>query len=61
MCECDFHRAGNCAMGCSQMSRLVKLREDWLPFLNVYRTMCVAPTPSFRRLLDEIGEMRLAA
>jgi len=33
----------------------------WLPFLNTYRTMCIAPEPDFRRVLEEIRELRLAA
>lgn len=34
---------------------------DWLPFLNTYRTMCVAPEPDFRRLLEDIRELQIAA
>lgn len=33
----------------------------WLRFVNTYRTMCIAPEPEFRRVLEEIREMRLAA
>ena len=33
----------------------------WLPFLNAYRTMCLAPKPEFRRVLEEIHELRLVA
>jgi hypothetical protein len=29
-------------------------RTAWLPFLNTYRTMCLAPEPPFRRILEEI-------
>jgi len=36
-------------------------RSNWLPFLNAYRTMCLAPEPDFRRVLEEIRDMRLAA
>jgi hypothetical protein len=25
-----------------------------VPFLNTYRTMCIAPAPPFRRVLEEI-------
>ncbi len=32
-----------------------------LPFLNTYRTMCIAPEPEFRRLLEGIRNMRLPA
>jgi hypothetical protein len=40
------------------LSRLHILRgEDrigWLPFLDTYRTMCCAPEPAFRRILEDI-------
>lgn len=32
-----------------------------VPFLNAYRTMCFAPEPDFRRVLEDIRELRLAA
>jgi hypothetical protein len=35
--------------------------DGWLPFLNTYRTMCVAPEPDFRHLLDEIRKIPIAA
>jgi len=35
--------------------------QDWLPFLDTYRTMCRAPEPAFRRVLEGIRELRLAA
>ena len=34
---------------------------NWLPFLNTYRTMCLTPSQDFRRILEEIRGMRLAA
>jgi hypothetical protein len=34
--------------------------QRWLPFLDTYRTMCLAPQPDFRRLLEGIREMKLA-
>jgi len=27
--------------------------ENWLPFLNIYRTMCLAPSPDFRECWRE--------
>ena len=36
-------------------------RTDWLPFLNAFRTMCLAPEPAFQRVLEQVGEMRVAA
>ena len=35
--------------------------EIWLPFLNAYRTMCVAPAPEFQRLLEQFPQLDLAA
>src|SRR6202043_3753665 len=29
------------------------LSQIWLPFLDTYRTMCLAPQPEFRRLLEQ--------
>ena len=32
-----------------------RYREDsWLPFLDTYRTMCLAPEPQFQHVLEEI-------
>ena len=42
------------------MKRLLR-RGRWLTFLNTYRTMCVAPEPEFRRLLEKIRHLDLAA
>jgi hypothetical protein len=33
----------------------------WLPFLDTYRTMCLAPQPHFRRVLEDVRAMQLAA
>jgi DnaJ domain len=33
----------------------------WLPFLDTYRTMCLAPQPHFRRVLEDVRQMQLAA
>jgi site-specific DNA recombinase len=35
--------------------------EIWLPFLDTYRTMCRAPKPAFRQILEDIRDMRFAA
>jgi hypothetical protein len=32
--------------------------EGWVPFLDTYRTMCLAPEPAFRGILDDIREFR---
>jgi hypothetical protein len=36
-------------------------KANWLPFLDTYRTMCLAPEPVFRRILEDIREVRFAA
>ena len=36
-------------------------RPDWLPFLDTYRTMCRAPEPAFRRILEDVRELRFDA
>jgi hypothetical protein len=33
----------------------------WLPFLDTYRTMCAAPNPAFRHILERIRDLRVAA
>ena len=35
--------------------------EIWLPFLDTYRTMCLAPNPEFRRLLEQVRDLPTAA
>lgn len=32
-----------------------------LPFLDTYRTMCLAPQPEFRQILEDVQELRFAA
>jgi hypothetical protein len=33
----------------------------WLPFLDTYRTMCPAPQPEFREVLEQVRSLLLAA
>jgi len=35
--------------------------EIWLPFLDTYRTMCLAPNPEFRQLLEQARDLPTAA
>ena len=35
--------------------------EDWLAFVGTYRTLCLAPTPEFRRMLTTIPQAPAAA
>ena len=37
------------------------LSDIWLPFVDTYRTMCRAPEPGFKRVLEGVRDMRLAA
>jgi hypothetical protein len=33
----------------------------WLPFLDTYRTMCLAPEPAVREILEGIRDLRFEA
>jgi exonuclease III len=35
--------------------------QIWLLFLDTYRTMCLAPQPEFRRLLEQARDLPIAA
>lgn len=35
--------------------------EIWLPFVEAYRTMCVAPSPDFRQVLEGVRHLKIAA
>jgi hypothetical protein len=35
--------------------------EIWLPFVDAYRTMCLAPNPDFLRTLEGIRQLQMAA
>ncbi len=37
------------------------LSEIWLPYVDTYRTMCRTPEPEFKRVLEDVRDMRLAA
>jgi hypothetical protein len=41
--------------------QVLEFRIDWLPFLKTYRTVCLAPQPDFRRVLEDVLAMQLAA
>jgi hypothetical protein len=34
-------------------------RNKWLPFLDTYRTMCLAPKPEFQGMLQRVRELGL--
>ncbi|MGR3387309.1 MAG: hypothetical protein ACU0DB_10060, partial [Paracoccus sp. (in: a-proteobacteria)] len=59
---CTSGKAGASALS-AKASRILCARDigKWLPFLNTFRTMCVAPEPDFRRLLEDIRELQIAA
>ncbi len=31
---------------------------NWLPFVDTYRTICRAPEPEFKRVLEHVRDMR---
>ena len=35
--------------------------EKWYPFLDTYRTLCLAPEPDFERILTEIRSLTAVA
>jgi hypothetical protein len=52
--------------GCSQQRKTRQtiggLEEiTWLPFLNTYRTMCIAPDAKFRAVLAAVRSLATAA
>jgi hypothetical protein len=50
------------ALGGRPNTQEVAMNKDlWLPFLDTYRTMCRAPEPAFRQILEEVRELRFAA
>ena len=32
--------------------------SEWLPFVDTYRTICQAPEPEFKRVLEHVRDMR---
>ena len=36
-------------------------RKGWYPFLDTYRTLCLAPEPDFERILTEIRSLTAGA
>jgi site-specific DNA recombinase len=45
--------AASARVGTGEQANSAK-NEIWLPFLDTYRTMCLAPEPPFQRVLEEI-------
>jgi hypothetical protein len=35
--------------------------DSSLPFLNTYRTMCLAPDVAFLEVIEQVGALRIAA
>jgi hypothetical protein len=33
--------------------------ENWLAFLDTYRTMCISPLPEFRRVLEAVRALSM--
>ena len=36
------------------------LPQQWLPFVDDYRTLCIAPPPTVRAVFERVGELALA-
>jgi hypothetical protein len=47
--------------GAAAALRYMEISESWLPFVDTYRTMCRSPEPEFKRVLEDVRDMRLAA
>ena len=43
-------------MGYQTPPRLVD-REIWLPFLDSFRTLCLAPPPEIKRVFEELEQL----
>ncbi len=33
------------------------LSENWLPFLNAYRTLCIVPTPEMKAVFNDLRQL----
>jgi hypothetical protein len=38
-----------------------QLLNNWLGFLDTFRTMCLAPQPDFLGILEKVREIQMAA
>ncbi|HTZ65945.1 MAG TPA: hypothetical protein VMB83_00490 [Roseiarcus sp.] len=57
----DFaNQAANRDFESASVPRKAQLNQ-WLPFLDTYRTMCIAPSPDFLQALEGISALRVAA
>lgn len=56
-----FSESLRVAEGYPQKAKYLAKNKNWLPFLNAYRTMCLAPEPDFRRLLEATQSLAVAA
>jgi hypothetical protein len=54
-------RSAEVGAGTNESSLSHRDETAWLPFLDTYRTMCHAPEPAFRRILEEIRGLHFAA
>ena len=60
-CKCEVGMIFDASAPVTITSHPYFYKRPWVPFLRTYRNMCIAPEASFRQLLQEVGEMRLAA
>ena len=59
--QAQDHSVPPCGSWSGATENLQMKENGWLRFINHYRTMCLAPQPDFRRLLEDVHEMRFAA
>ena len=61
--EALLSRAGHCGVMARAAPGDASQSSEgaWLPFLDTFRTLCVAPEPGVQRLLEEIRELDFAA
>jgi hypothetical protein len=57
----DFTDMGDLCVTIASQPLDHRLYHFRLPFLDSYRTMCLAPKPDFRRVLEDVRAMQLAA
>jgi hypothetical protein len=46
---------------CAKIEHDLREIDETLPFLDTYRTLCRAPEPAFRQILEDVRELGFAA
>jgi hypothetical protein len=55
------HENGYLKSNLSKKPQYFQSLSSWLPFLETYRTMCGAPGPDFKKLLEDVAGLPIAA